>query len=449
MLEYFITDYVNLTHGFIYLTANYFVAGCIPLLLGDFSKKPFWKTALITVAEILICIIVMEFFAAVYFAVFNSDTYVPFVCGLLVLVLYAAFRCKRKPALRVMQCSAYMGLSCLALSTTMSMGSLLGVPYYYLQWVLISLNGIMIMSVVIALRYFSVKNETPVQLLFVLLVCAVGAICYAFAILRRALRIDPAASIAMCLIFIFVYLIVYFTASYFMKKSYDDACRQADEIMRGSDREAFRMSNENLETLHRMRHELKNQYALMKTYLDSGDYVRLRRYFSEFSDKIEETVNFEDCGNDTLNAIISIERGRARGAGVELDCKIAVPRKLNIKDVDLCSLLMNLINNAIEYYERGGEQTDKRISLEMFLVNSTLMVKVSNPVLPEHAEKALTLKTSKKNKNMHGYGSKIVAGIVEKYNGTISYGMENDEFTVDAMLFIPPVKDKNKGEGEI
>ncbi len=437
MLKYFIFDYLNLTHGFIYLTANYFIAAGIPFLLGDFSRKPWWKAAVVTFVEITVCIIIMEFFASVYFAIFNSDTYVPFVCGLLVLTLYAAIRSKKKTPVRIMQSAAYLGFSCLALTTTMSMGALLGVPYYYLQWGLISVNGIIICSSAFLIRYFSIKDETPVQPLYVVITVVMGALGFAYSVIRMVLKIDPAASVAICMIFIFAFFIVYFMLVYLSEKSYADACRQVNAIMRSSDREAFRLSNENLENLHKMRHELKNQYALMKSYLDRGDYENLGKYFSEFSDRIEETVNFTDCGNNTLNVILGIERGRAKDAAVDLDCKIAVPEKINIKDVDLCSLLMNLINNAVEYLERNKNVTERKIKVELYVVDHVFMAKMSNHILPEHKESALTLKTSKQNKNLHGYGSKIVARIVEKYNGAVDYVVKDGEFTVNVMLFIP------------
>ena len=128
---------------------------------------------------------------------------------------------------------------------------------------------------------------------------------------------------------------------------------------------------------------------------------------------------------------------RAKDAAVDLDCKIAVPEKINIKDVDLCSLLMNLINNAVEYLERNKNVTERKIKVELYVVDHVFMAKMSNHILPEHKESALTLKTSKQNKNLHGYGSKIVARIVEKYNGAVDYVVKDGEFTVNVMLFIP------------
>lgn len=434
-MNYFEFAYVNITHGFIYLFANYFIASGASVAMGDFSVKPRGKCALIIISEMLVCVALMELLAALYFTLFHSDTFVPFVCGLIVTVAYALVRCKNKPAVRIMRASVYIGISSLALTLTMSMGSLLGVPGYYLQWILISLNGIIIYSGAFLVRLFSVKDEMHCPASLVVTLAVMGAVCYTFVILRRTYLFDPALCIALCIIFIFIYILAYYIICQAVKKSYEDAYERANALMRSADRVAFRLSNENLENLHRMRHELKNHYAVMKTFLDSGDYEKLKSYFAEYSDIIENTVGFADCGNATLNAIIGIEQGRVSGAGAKLDYRIAVPEKLNVNDADLCSLVMNFINNAVEYYERAGRVGDNVISLEVRLAHGALLVTVANDIKPEDGERALSLETSKKNKSMHGYGSKIVAGIVNKYNGSVSYEVKEGKFTACAMLF--------------
>lgn len=68
------------------------------------------------IIEALVCVVVMELLAALYFTVFNSDTYVPFVCGLIVTALYAVIRCKRSYAVRIIRSCTYIGLASLALT---------------------------------------------------------------------------------------------------------------------------------------------------------------------------------------------------------------------------------------------------------------------------------------------------------------------------------------------
>lgn len=257
MIDYFIFAYVKLTHGFIYLTGNYFVAAGIPLLLGDGFERFSVKKAFKLLLEILGCILVMELFASIYFALLHRDDYVPFAGGVLTLVLYSTFVSKRKLPVKIMWGSAYIALCSLGLSVTMSMGALLGKPYYYLQWVLILTNAMLIFSSAFFIRNFSVGEEIVPSTACVAIICAGSALGFLFAILRLRYNVDPAASIAFCLILIFMSLLLYFMVNYLLKKSHDNAHAQASELIQSFDRDVMRMSKENLESLRSLKHEMK------------------------------------------------------------------------------------------------------------------------------------------------------------------------------------------------
>lgn len=439
MLDYFIFDYVNLTHGFIYLFGNYFIAAGIPFLFGE-SENTLPKRVLIRAFEVLACIVAMELFASVYYAIFRADTVVPFVCGFLLLVLYAVFRAKDRPAVRIVRASGYYAISSLALATTMSVGSLLGVPYYYLEPLLITVNGIVIFSAVFAVRNFSPSSDAHLPNAFVIAAAVSSLLCALFAILRRFFYIDPATSLAVCFILLFLYIILFFVMSRVILLQDERSRKLTRELLYDADRETFRRGQENLEALRRLRHELRNQYAIMKSLLDDGEYDKLQAYFAELGEKFESATDFFDCGNEALNAIFYIERERANRCGASLDCKIAVPPVLAIGAVDLSSLLMNLIDNALESLERNPTLSDRRVEVEAVQRDGHLFVRVANPLPAGQESSALTLKTCKENQSLHGYGSKVVAVIAKKYNGTVEYTAENGVFTACAVLFDPDDK---------
>ncbi len=443
MLDYFVFAYANLTHGFIYLTGNYFIAAGATLVLYDYPKKFTVKSVLILLARILLSIVMIELLASFYFAIFKNDWFVPFVCGALVMAFNAVVFSKETPWARVTRSSAYMAVCSLALSITMSMGGLLGTPGYYLQWILITANGITIFSGVAFILAVSAQSEIAKSPLYIVAVVLTSAICYAFAFVRRAFFFDPAALIAVSLILMFMFLIVYILINGYAKKSYEDAKKQATELMRESDENALRMGKENLENLRALRHEIKNQYAVMKALLDEGEYEKLKSYFSSYTDKIDEEAGFTDYGNGILNAIAGVAKGRASSAGAKLECKIIVPESLKISDTDLTSVVVNLVNNAAEYVESAAELDDKTIRLEVYKINDTLLVKVTNAILLKDEERAKTLVTLKKNPELHGYGSKIVKSIAEHYGGKADFKVENGLFTASVLLFL---KDNDEEE---
>ena len=92
--------------------------------------------------------------------------------------------------------------------------------------------------------------------------------------------------------------------------------------------------------------------------------------------------------------------------------------------------------DAAEYVERNPDLEDKRIDVVIELVNGMLFVTVKNRIKTEHEQSALELRTSKPVKEAHGYGSRVVKKIVERYNGYVKYLAESGEFTASALLCV-------------
>lgn len=436
MVDYFVDNYGHLEHGFIYLLANYFVASGAVILFQDFkTKTP--ANFVFLIAKIIVCVIIMEFACSLFYFVLPDFVAMdPFIFGTLPIIFNALLFGKGDKTVILVKSVTYYGMYSLALYITMSIGGLVGLEYSYLQWVLISLNAIIIYSTICFIRYFSVKDGGSYTAPYLLALMIVELSSVAFVFITRIIQIDSAAALILGLLFLFINLVIYFILSYNVVRSSEDAYRRAEELMRESDSEMFRMSEKNLETMREMRHEIKNQYAYMRVLLEKKDFDALGKHMSEYLGKIEQTVSYTDCGNATLNAIICAENSKAERAGVRMEYKISVPPVLGIKDLDLCSMVMNLIDNAIEYLERNPDVEDKKVSVRIELVNETLMVDVENALKAGHEQRALGLKTTKKVKDAHGYGSRVVKKITERYDGHVRYTAENGIFAVSAMLCV-------------
>ena len=85
-------------------------------------------------------------------------------------------------------------------------------------------------------------------------------------------------------------------------------------MQRDAENDLFRMSEARLEQMRNLRHELKNQYSYMQVLLGRGEYENLGKYFAEMSSKVAVTVDYTDCGNSTINAIVAAEQNRVRRA---------------------------------------------------------------------------------------------------------------------------------------
>ena len=195
--------------------------------------------------------------------------------------------------------------------------------------------------------------------------------------------------------------------------------------------DAYRESGENLRIL---RHEVKNQYAYIKLLLERQDYRSAEEFFREMSMHANPTFLHVNSGNHLVDDIVNLELSRAAAAGVDVDSRIAVPPELPFEEIDLASLLMNLLDNAIEACA-DVPAGRKCVRLALIADQGSLIVNVSNPAAaaPTVVEDG-RLRTTKTDADLHGYGTGIVRKIAEKYDGVADFSYADGVFTAKVML---------------
>lgn len=197
--------------------------------------------------------------------------------------------------------------------------------------------------------------------------------------------------------------------------------------------QAYRLSEQSLREL---RHEVKNQYAYIRTLLARGDYEGAERFFGEMELRADPTLSLAASGNRAVDDVVNLEAAKAREAGVALDARLAVPEELSLDELDLCGLLFNLLDNAIEACADLDEGTERRITLAVTAApeQGALVIVVSNPCAHEpRVDAAGNLVTSKAEKG-HGHGTRIVRQIAEKYDGVADFRCEDGVFSARVLL---------------
>ncbi len=138
MADYFLVNYARLEHGFIFLTANYFIAAGVPFVLTDFGRPIKRRTLFLSLLGALGCIALGEFVAAVYHVIDNGDTLTPNFVSVIVTAVYALTFSRVRMPVKLMRAASYVGITSLVICTTSSLGGVLGSEYHYLQWVIIA-----------------------------------------------------------------------------------------------------------------------------------------------------------------------------------------------------------------------------------------------------------------------------------------------------------------------
>ena len=199
-----------------------------------------------------------------------------------------------------------------------------------------------------------------------------------------------------------------------------------------SEREHLKMTESNLEDLRCMRHDLKNQYAYMRILLQEKRYGELDSYFDQVSENLPPQLKFIDCGNRSMNTILNMEMSKAKNAHIAVTHQLVVPPVLPFGDDDLCAIIANLMDNAIEATVGTENPT---VHLSIYPHKSYLFIMCRNATSLKKLERGRRgLRTTKGDEQLHGYGTKIVRKTAEKYNGCAEYYLEDGYFEAKVML---------------
>ena len=297
----------------------------------------------------------------------------------------------------------------------------------------------------VALERRSVLDSDDVSLAFVvpvLIVCASGLAERSILYLRSDFGLVPYSastleSVLTCLNGQVAQLVVYWAALRLARELRDKERIQAERHLMEGRYEALLAYRESGESLRRLRHEVKNQYAYIRMLLEQKEYDRAEQFFGEMSMRANPTFSWVSSGNDLVDDIVNLEVSKARAAGVEISPRIAVPPELPYEEIDLCSLVMNLLDNAIE---ACADLPDGERSVRLGIVadQGALVATVANPAVraPKRDEQG-DLVTTKGDRERHGYGTSIIRSVAEKYDGAADFSFESGEFVARVMLALP------------
>lgn len=202
------------------------------------------------------------------------------------------------------------------------------------------------------------------------------------------------------------------------------------------EKERFHMAEGQMEEIRSIRHDLKNQRSYMRILLKEKRYEELERYFSQSEDEISVPKSYVKCGNKSVNVILNMEYAKI-DSGIAIDSLLVVPPVLPFQDDEICSVLTNLLDNAIEECRRMRAEgvADTQIRLEIYPEANYLYIMCANTT--DRSELSYWkdgIRSTKSDIRQHGYGTQIVARIAEKYGGCAEYTIKEGYFIAKIMM---------------
>lgn len=180
------------------------------------------------------------------------------------------------------------------------------------------------------------------------------------------------------------------------------------------------------ETIRKLRHDFKNHNIVIASLLENGDFDKAKQYVSDYLDQLSVSGTFVNTDNNIVNAIINCKAEVAKSLDIETSI-VTVSDFDGIDDLDLCSLISNMFDNAIDACRKVKENRQIHFSIKKDESNYTFCMK--NSIEGSVIQNNPNLITTKKDKHLHGLETKIIKDIAKKYNGMADF-FENDDFFI-------------------
>ncbi|MGI6254401.1 MAG: sensor histidine kinase [Acutalibacter sp.] len=180
------------------------------------------------------------------------------------------------------------------------------------------------------------------------------------------------------------------------------------------------------------RHDFRNHIQLLKTYAQKGDLKAVGSYLSQLEDDLKRVDPAVKTGNLMADAILNSKISLARAQGIPVRADAHIPVKLAISDVDLCVLLGNLFDNAIEANLQLPEG-QRMIRVYMDMKGNQLYISFTN-LAPGAKQQKVNGRFSTTKGKGHGYGLTRMDAVVKRLGGYLRRASEEGAFTTEILL---------------
>ena len=184
----------------------------------------------------------------------------------------------------------------------------------------------------------------------------------------------------------------------------------------------------------RIYHDMKNHLSVLSLLIADRNLDKAEEYINKITAPIIELEQKKFTDNCIVDIILNDKLEKAHSLNIAMDIKADRLVANNIQDVDWCSILANILDNAIEACMKL-EEGKGWINFNISQNECSVFIKVSNTYNGIVNILDNKIRSSKINKDLHGLGMESVKSTVEKYDGVLEYEWGKDIFVVNISLF--------------
>lgn len=244
---------------------------------------------------------------------------------------------------------------------------------------------------------------------------------------------DDTLSVIFVLCQIYCVSLLYLQTELF-KKSEMQKELDALNFLYSCEQEQYDMACQNIRMVNRKCEELEQTIGQMQQYLPDAVRQELKR---PMDDAMRACDTMVESGNGVLDIVLTEKKLLAETSGIQINC-VADGKLLDFMEVvDIYAVFSNALDNAIEAVRRLTDADQRLIDLLVYESQNFLVINISNPLMESvRFEENLPVTTKARN-SFHGYGLRVLARAVEKYQGMFTVEAKGGFFTLKVLIPLP------------
>ena len=184
-------------------------------------------------------------------------------------------------------------------------------------------------------------------------------------------------------------------------------------------------------TMRGWRHDWHNHIQALSAQLDGGEYEKARSYLNEINQSILNIDTVLKTGNTMADAILNSKISLMKSRQIEVEAQAQVPASLSVPNVDLCIIIGNLLDNAMEACSKL-EPENRFVHIYIHVKGAMLYMSFTNSA-GKKQRKVGNLFLSSKGSG-HGFGLTRVDSLVAKNGGYLTRASEDGGYTTEVTL---------------
>lgn len=191
-----------------------------------------------------------------------------------------------------------------------------------------------------------------------------------------------------------------------------------------------------MQETRKIKHDMKHHLLCLSHLLHESKLDDALNYIKDMDGRVLSINYAIETGNNIIDAILNEKRDVAYRANIALELSGVFPANLDhyIKSIDLCTIISNSLDNAIEATQTYSGEKNRQIEILSTYQHDTWLFSVQNPTNAITLQSNGRIATTKEDNKSHGFGLINIQETAAKYSGSADFTITGDLFTLDVVL---------------